>query len=171
LRLVHELQAFLEKRPEAIKSGRRLAVIMGGKARRIRDNVAEYLAHTDNERNVELDKIYGLMKSQLVHDLSKEQFADLYAQTLVYGLFAARYNDDTPDSFDRREAVENVPKTNPFLRQFFNHIAGADFDTRLRYIVDELCEVFSIIDVRSLVRHQATKFAVDDEQDLTIHFY
>lgn len=171
LRLVHELQAFLEKRPEAIKSGRRLAVIMGGKARRIRDNVAEYLAHVDNERNVELDKIYGLMKSSLVHDLSKEQFSDLYAQTLVYGLFAARYNDDTPDNFDRREAVENVPKTNPFLRQFFNHIAGADFDTRLRYIVDELCEVFSISDIRALVQYQATKFAVDDEQDLTIHFY
>ena len=171
LRLVHELQAFLEKRPEAIKSGRRLAIIMGGKARRIRDNVADYLAHTDNERNVELDKIYGLMKSLLVHDLSKEQFADLYAQTLVYGLFAARYNDDTPDNFDRREAVENVPKTNPFLRQFFNHIAGADFDTRLRYIVDELCEVFSISDIRALVQYQATKFAVDDEQDLTIHFY
>lgn len=171
LRLIHELQAFLERRPEAIKSGRRLAVIMGGKARRIRDNVSEYLTHVDNERNVELDKIYGLMKSSLVHDLSKEQFADLYAQTLVYGLFAARYNDDTPDSFDRREAVESVPKTNPFLRQFFNHIAGADFDTRLRYIVDELCEVFSISDIRALVQYQATKFAVDDEQDLTIHFY
>lgn len=171
LRLVHELQAFLEKRPEAIKSGRRLAVIMGGKARRIRDNVAEYLAHTENERNVELEKIYNLMKSLLVHDLDEKQFADLYAQTLVYGLFAARYNDDTPDSFDRREAVENVPKTNPFLRQFFNHIAGADFDTRLRYIVDELCEVFSVSDIRALVQYQATKFAVDDEQDLTIHFY
>jgi predicted helicase len=171
LRLMGELQAFLEKKPEAIKSGRRLAVIMGGKARRIRDNVAQYLEHETGERNVELEKIYGLMKTLLVHDLTKKDFADLYAQTLVYGLFAARYNDETPDNFDRREAVEAVPKTNPFLRQFFNHIAGADFDARLRYIVDELCEVFSISDIRALVKHQATKFAVDDEQDLTIHFY
>lgn len=171
LRLMGELQAFLDKKPEAIKSGRRLAVIMGGKARRIRDNVAQYLEHETGERNVELEKIYGLMKTLLVHDLTKKDFADLYAQTLVYGLFAARYNDETPDNFDRREAVEAVPKTNPFLRQFFNHIAGADFDARLRYIVDELCEVFSISDIRALVKHQATKFAVDDEQDLTIHFY
>lgn len=171
LRLIGELQAFLEKQPEAIKSGKRLAVIMGGKARRVRDNVIQYLEHEDNERNVELEKIYGLMKTLLVHDLTKKEFADLYAQTLVYGLFAARYNDETPDNFDRREAVEAVPKTNPFLRQFFNHIAGADFDARLRYIVDELCEVFAISDIRALVRHQATKFAVDDEQDLTIHFY
>lgn len=170
-RLVDELGAFLARKPEAIRSGKRLAVIMGGKARRIRDNVRQYLDHEENERNIELEKIYGLMKTSLVHDLTKEQFADLYAQTLVYGLFAARYNDGTPDDFDRREAVEAVPKTNPFLRQFFNHIAGADFDARLRYIVDELCEVFAISDIRALVRHQATKFAVDDEQDLTIHFY
>lgn len=170
-RLVDELGAFLARKPEAIKSGKRLAVIMGGKARRIRDNVRQYLDHEENERNIELEKIYGLMKTSLVHDLTKEQFADLYAQTLVYGLFAARYNDGTPDDFDRREAVEAVPKTNPFLRQFFNHIAGADFDARLRYIVDELCEVFAISDIRALVRNQATKFAVDDEQDLTIHFY
>lgn len=171
LRLVSELEAFLAKKPEAIKSGKRLAVIMGGKARRIRDNVAQYLENKENERNIELEQIYGLMKTLLVHDLKQNDFADLYAQTLVYGLFAARYNDDTLDNFDRREAVEAVPRTNPFLRQFFNHIAGADFDTRLRYIVDELCEVLAISDVRSLVRHQATKFAVDDEQDLTIHFY
>lgn len=171
LHLISELQAFLEKKPEAIRSGKRLAVIMGGKARRIRDNVIQYLELENETRNVELEKIYNLMKTQLVHDLTKKDFADLYAQTLVYGLFAARYNDETPDNFDRREAVEAVPKTNPFLRQFFNHIAGADFDPRLRYIVDELCEVFSISDIRALVRHQATKFAVDDEQDLTIHFY
>lgn len=170
-RIIDELGAFLARKPEAIKSGKRLAVIMGGKARRIRDNVRQYLDHEDNERNIELEKMYKLMKTSLVHDLTKEQFADLYAQTLVYGLFAARYNDETPNDFDRREAVEAVPKTNPFLRQFFNHIAGADFDARLRYIVDELCEVFAISDIRALVRHQATKFAVDDEQDLTIHFY
>jgi predicted helicase len=171
LRLANELQSFLEKKPEAIRSGRRLAVIMGGKARRIRDNVVQYLEQDDAQRNDELEKIYELMKRLLVHDLTHAQFADLYAQTLVYGLFAARYNDETPDDFDRREAVEAVPKTNPFLRQFFNHIAGADFDVRLRYIVDELCEVFAISDIRALVKHQATKFAVDDEQDLTIHFY
>lgn len=171
LRLANELKAFLEKKPEAIRSGKKLAIIMGGKARRIRDNVIQYLKQEDNERNIELEKIYSLMKSLLVHDLTKEQFADLYAQTLVYGLFTARYNDDTPETFDRREALENIPKTNPFLRQFFNHIAGADFDARLRFIIDELCEVFEISDTRALVKHQATKFAVEDEQDLTIHFY
>ncbi len=170
-RLANELQAFLARSPESIRSGKRLAVIMGGKARRIRDNVREYLKNQQNEKNIELEKIYDLMKRSLVHDLTPEHFSDLYAQTLVYGLFAARYNDDTPGDFNRREAVECVPKTNPFLRQFFNHIAGADFDSRLRHIVDELCEVFAVSDIQGLVHKTVAKFAFDDERDATIHFY
>lgn len=122
--LVMNCKRFWKRNQKLSKSGRRLAVIMGGKARRIRDNVAQYLEHETGERNVELEKIYGLMKTLLVHDLTKKDFADLYAQTLVYGSFARRHNDETLDNFDRREAVEAVPKTNPFLRQFFNHIAG-----------------------------------------------
>ena len=39
-----------------------------------------------------------MIKELLVHDLDKSKFADMYAQTLVYGLFAARYNDMSPIS-------------------------------------------------------------------------
>ncbi len=114
-RLEHELKAFIELPPERIKSGKRLAMIMGGKARRIRDNVSLYLNHEENEQNNDLEKIYQLMKVLLVHDLSPDKFADMYAQTLVYGLFVARYNDKTPESFSRSEARDLVPTSNPFL--------------------------------------------------------
>ncbi|MDB5186983.1 MAG: hypothetical protein JWM07_455 [Candidatus Saccharibacteria bacterium] len=88
-RLIRELQAFLELPPEKIRSGKRLAQIMGGKARRIRDNVVQYLA--DGQTDSELYKMYQMMQKMLVHDLTQEKFADMYAQTLVYGLFVARY--------------------------------------------------------------------------------
>jgi predicted helicase len=170
-RLLHELQAFIDLPPEQIKSGKKLSIIMGGKARRIRDNVNQYLQLEGQEKNAELEKIYSLMKESLVHDLTKEAFADMYAQTLVYGLFAARYNDDTPDDFSRREAVENVPKSNPFLRKFFDHIAGVDFDPRLSHIVDELCDVFKVSDVNILVHKHLRLFELGDEKDPIIHFY
>jgi predicted helicase len=169
--LYDELRAFLELPPEKIKSGRRLAEIMGGKARRIRDNVNTYLNHEDNENNRELEKIYEMMKDLLVHDLSKEKFADMYAQTLVYGLFVARYNDPTPDSFSRSEARDLVPASNPFLREFFDHIVGPRFDKRLSYIVDELCEVFSVSNVQNIVHKHLRLFEVENEKDPIIHFY
>ncbi len=169
--LADELAQFLELQPESIKSGKRLAEIMGAKARRIRDNVQLYLAHEDDERNQELEKMYNMMKELLVHDLTTEKFADMYSQTLVYGLFVARYNDTTPENFDRKEARDLVPASNPFLREFFDHIVGPRFDKRLAYIVDELCEVFSVSDVNMLVHKHLKLFEVGDEKDPIIHFY
>jgi predicted helicase len=171
VRLEHELQAFLELPPESIRSGKRLALIMGGKARRIRDNVAHYLQVQGNEKNQELEKIFKMMKILLVHDLTPDKFADMYAQTLVYGLFVARYNDKTPDDFNRSEARDLVPASNPFLREFFDHIVGPRFDSRLAHIVDELCEVFSASDVHRIIQKHLRLFEVENDKDPIIHFY
>ena len=94
---------FTQSHKEPIKSGLHLAKIMGGKAQRIRDNLLQFLS-VDSEKNSEINKIYNTLKKLLVHDLKTETFADMYAQTLVYGLFVARYFDDTPEDFSRREA-------------------------------------------------------------------
>ena len=142
---------FTQSHKEPIKSGKHLSKIMGGKAQRIRDNVRQFFV-MKSDKNVELGRVYETIKKLLVHDLTQESFADMYAQTLVYGLFVARYYDDTPDDFTREEARELIPKSNPLLRHFFDHIVGPDFDKRLEYIVNELCEVFSHADIPELMK-------------------
>lgn len=159
---------FVNSHKESIKSGKQLAKIMGGKAMRIRDNVREMLAG-DTDRYADLTKMLDVVKESLVSSLDNETFADMYAQTLIYGLFAARYNDKTAESFSRAEARELVPKTNPFLRSFFDHIAGNTFPDRLRFIVDELCEVFQHADVEKLLTDFYGK--EKDNKDPIIHFY
>lgn len=168
--LERELKAFLEGQPETIRNAKRLAEIMGGKAARIRDNVISYLK-SDHERNQELRRIYKVMQELLVHDLTEEKFADMYAQTLVYGLFIARYYDETPESFTRQEARDLVPASNPFLQHFFDHITGSNFDRRLAYIVDELCNVFSVSAVREIVTQHYDLFGEAVDKDPVIHFY
>lgn len=169
--LMRELEAFLSQSPEKITSGLRLAQIMGGRARRIRDNVVEYLQY-DDIKNKELYRIYEMMKELLVHDLEPAKFADMYAQTLVYGLFVARYSDSTLQNFTRNEARDLVPRSNPFLLQFFDHIVGPNFDARLAYIVDELCEIFSVSNVQEIVhRHLRVQDETIDDKDPIIHFY
>ncbi|PIY68925.1 DNA methyltransferase, partial [Candidatus Roizmanbacteria bacterium CG_4_10_14_0_8_um_filter_39_9] len=170
LQLEAELKAFLEGKPERIKSGKRLSQIMGGKALRIRENVMRFL-QTENIRNQELEKMYEVMKSFLVHDLSVEKFADMYAQTLVYGLFVARYYDESPENFSRQEARDLVPASNPFLRHFFDHIIGPDFDKRLGCIVDELCDVFAVADIRDIIMRHFNLFGEIVDKDPIIHFY
>ncbi|MCH7827094.1 MAG: N-6 DNA methylase [Bacteroidetes bacterium] len=171
--LAKSLIDFAQSHKEPIKSGLHLAKIMGGKAQRIRDNLLQFLS-TDLKKNTEINKIYNTLKKLLVHDLTPDSFADMYAQTLVYGLFVARYHDETSDDFSRQEARDLVPASNPFLRHFFDHIAGADFDKRLKYLVDELCEVFSHANVPHLMK----QYFKDDlwgktheGPDPVIHFY
>lgn len=171
--LAKSLIDFCKSHKEPIKSGEHLSKIMGGKARRIRDNIKQFLS-IPSEKNNEIFKIYGAIKEQLVHDLTLDSFADMYSQTLVYGLFVARYHDETPKDFSRREAGELVPRSNPLLRNFFNHIAGPDFDKRLDHIVNELCTVFSHANIPELMK----QYFKDDlwgntteSPDPVIHFY
>ena len=123
-RLLNELGNFLAAPPEPIKSGKRLAEIMGAKTRRIRDDLLGYFAE-DADANGDLNKMFKVVKAMLVADLDSAKFADMYAQTLVYGLFIARYNDTTADTFSRSEARDLIPQSNPFLKVFFDHILGA----------------------------------------------
>jgi len=170
-RLQNAISDFLHGEAEPIKNGKHLAEIMGGKARRIRDNVLDII---DGEKVTDVHKVYETMRNLLVHDMTKESFADMYAQTLVYGLFVARYSDETPKTFSRAEARDLVPASNPFLAHFFDHIAGVNFEKRLGYIVDELCEVFRHADVKELMSQYFGKTLWGDDTegpDPVIHFY
>ncbi|MBM4481840.1 DNA methyltransferase [Rhodococcus hoagii] len=169
-RLEDELKDFLALPPQRITNGKRLAEIMGAKARRIRDDIVDYFSE-EPAPSGDLTKVLDLMRQLLVHDLDERKFADMYAQTLVYGLFVARYNDPTPDTFTRDEARLLVPKTNPFLRHFFDHIAGPKFEERLARAVDELCEVFKISALREIVHRHLNGSKAYKEKDPVIHFY
>jgi len=171
--LAKTLVDFSQTHKEPIRSGEHLAKIMGGKAQRIRDNIRQFLCH-ESEKNAEIMRVFATLKKLLVHDLTKDSFADMYAQTLVYGLFVARYYDVTPENFTRQEARDLIPKSNPLLRHFFDHIVGPDFDKRLEYIVNELCEVFKHADIPELMK----QYFQDDlwgktheSPDPVIHFY
>jgi len=164
---------FAQEYKEPIRSGEHLSKIMGGKAQRIRDNVKQFLSNRA-ERNAEITRIYETIKKLLVHDLSQESFADMYAQTLVYGLFVARYHDTTPETFTRQEARDLVPASNPLLRHFFDHIVGPNFDKRLEYIVNELCAVFSHANVQELMRQYFKNDLwghTHEGPDPVVHFY
>jgi predicted helicase len=159
---------FTESHKEPIKSGSHLAKIMAGKAYRIRENAREMLNSSGKEKR-SIYKVYETMKKQLIHDMSIDDFADMYAQTLVYGLFIARFHDTSPDTFTRSEARDLVPASNPLLKHFFDHIAGVDFDERLDSIVNELCMVFSHSDISKLIsNYYGTE---KDSKDPIIHFY
>jgi len=164
------IKEFILEAKEPIKSGILLAKVMAGKARRIRDNIKTFLKAENDPKNESLLAIYNAIKKNLLAELNHDKFADMYAQTVVYGLFAARYHDYSPEIFTRQGARDLVPASNPFLREFFDHIAGSSFDKRIEFIVNELCEEFNHADVQAIV-HDYYKVEKDSSRDPIIHFY
>ncbi|MGB4190210.1 MAG: type ISP restriction/modification enzyme, partial [Syntrophales bacterium] len=104
----------------------------------------------------------------LLHDLDAETFADIYAQTIAYGMFAARLHDPTPDDFSRQEAATLVPKSNPFLRSLFVTIAAVDLDDRVAWVVDDLADVFRTVDLKEILADFGKATA---QEDPFMHFY
>ena len=166
-------KTFLKDAAEPVHKASHLAKIMGEHGKRIATNLLRFL-NSDTIKNAAILEIFDAFKSELIHDLSFEAFADMYAQTLVYGLFVARYYDESSKDFSRTEALELIPISNPLLRRFFVHIAGSDFDKRLQPIVDDLCKVFGSTDVKALMQQIYEQDLWGTEHlspDPVIHFY
>ena len=154
---------------QSITSATRLAKLMAGKARLL-ENIIEQAMNDDSDSyaNENLRGQYLAFKDVLIQELKPEDFADIYAQTIAYGMFAARLHDDTPEDFSREEAARLIPKTNPFLRQIFNNLAGNDLDERIAWVVDDLVTVFQATNLQKIMANYSRDKL---HHDPMIHFY
>lgn len=154
---------------QTIKSPKKLAVMMAGKARLLSDVIEKALtSDEDNSLDSTLKDQLTAFKNILIHDITPKGFADVYAQTIVYGMFAARLHDPSIPTFNRQEAAELIPKSNPFLRKLFGYIAGPDIDDRIKWIVDSLAEIFLACNVKELLSNFGKETKTEDP---IIHFY
>lgn len=154
---------------QSIKSPTKLAEMMASRAKLMAD-VIEKSLNADDEQGTQ-SPLKGQMltfQNVLIHDITNRAFADIYAQTIAYGMFAARYHDPTLPTFSRQEAATLIPKSNPFLRRLFQDIAGYDLDDRLVWIVDELVQIFLASDVAEIMHNFGTR---TKQEDPVIHFY
>lgn len=152
-----------------ITDSKNLAEKLAGLAQHTRDTII-------STYNVEtalgyVHLLYEKFKSNLVHDLSVEQFADMYAQTIAYGLFSAKCMDDS-EQFDWNDAVDRIPNTNPFLKSLikscFEHDSGKAFFDEL-----ELAEIINLLDntnIGNILEH-FNRHTGGGREDTVIYFY
>jgi type I restriction-modification system DNA methylase subunit len=165
--LERQLRLFAEQKPISIRSAAKLAETMAAKAAIIKDEIGIALAD-DPEFRSGLGGQYRSFKANLLPALEPDEFADIYAETITYGMFAARFHDDDLNTFSRQEAMEKLPASNPFLKGLFEYIAGPQLPKRLTYIVDDLVQLMRASDPHSLFRDFG-KFTA--RNDPFVHFY
>ncbi|TAF17648.1 MAG: DNA methyltransferase, partial [Nostocales cyanobacterium] len=157
---------FLLTKVTQVTTPKDLAKRMAGLAQLIRDAIKTALNDVDNG---------GMLRQQLesferllIKGLTGEQFADMYAQTICYGLFAARCNTDNVQTFSRETAAFKLPKTNPFLRSIFGQIAGPDLDERITWAVDTLANILQQTDMAEILKDFGKRTR---REDPVVHFY
>ena len=135
--------------------------------------------------NEEVIRFYKAFQEELIETLTKERFADLYAQTITYGLFAARMRSNPPlvsvpshppfekggkggFEFNRETAWKYIPESLPLLKEIFYSMTGPHFPESLIWIVDDISQILEKADILSILKEfKTTRW----EEDPVIHFY
>jgi len=162
------LTAFLAREAEPINDPKTLALRMARLTHFIRDMIVT--AFAGKVASATLRDLHGAFEKTLIPDLPIPQFADMFAQTLAYGLFAARCNHHGPKaSFKRLGAASEIPKTNPFLRQLFETITGTALDEEpFVGFVDDLAQLLADTDIEAVLADFGKRTA---RHDPVVHFY
>ena len=148
-----------------------LAARMADKARLLAGVIENALNKDEENGNGRSGELHGQLaafREILDAGIKPNRFAGIYAQTIAYGMFVARLHDPTLANFSRDKAAKLIPSSNPFLKKFFGYIAAFDLDARIKWIVDDLADIFRAADVAELMKYFGKS---TQRTDPFIHFY
>jgi predicted helicase len=164
--------AFTLRPGEVVTTSKELSIRLAEVARAIRDRIKTALA-IETERGP-LTKLMKAFQEALVHDLDADGFADMYAQTITYGLLSARIADPHKKTVDDFAAHM---RTNPFLRELMEVFlrvggrrgmaggSGIDFD---ELGVSEVVDLLDDANMEAVVLDFGDR---NPQEDPVIHFY
>jgi predicted helicase len=164
--------AFTLRHGEVIRTSKDLSIRLADLAKAIRDRINTALAiETETGPLTQLMKVF---KEALVHDLDADGFADMYAQTIAYGLLSARIADPEKKTADD---FAGHMRTNPFLRELMETFLkvggrrgraggpGIDFD---ELGVSEVVDLLDTAKMEAVIQDFGDK---NRQEDPVIHFY
>jgi type I restriction-modification system DNA methylase subunit len=150
-----------------VRNARALAQELAKRTRFLRDEVVS-IEMADEEKKGKKDILgfYEAFRKYLIGTLTEQSFADLYSQTITYGLFAARTRSD--NTFNRELAFRFIPNTIGILRDVFRFISLEDPPKPLQVIVDDIAEVLGVADVNKILQDY---YHEGKGKDPIVHFY
>ncbi len=164
--LAQLLNAFFEQEALTVGTAKDLAQRMAGMTRIVCDLIIRTFEH-EQEKGW-LHNWLAAFREVLIPDLDEKQFADMFAQTLAYGLFAAKVHSGSGKPFSREMAAFSLPKTNPFLRKLFSEIGGVDMPETIDWAVDDIVELLKHAEMAEILKDFGKG---KGKEDPVVHFY
>lgn len=147
------------------KTAQSLAEELAGRTQLLQPYILDLL---NDNKDEEIDRIYRSFTEFLIPDLSKEDFTDIYAQTITYGLFTARLLTKNGRGFNRFEAQSLLPKNLPLLYHTFNLISSSALPESIEWLVTEITTVLANADMEQIKNELNLRKGEDDP---FVHFY
>jgi hypothetical protein len=173
--IVRILEKFFSFSLPKVYTSKSLAIELAKRTRFLRDEIiAEELKEEKGDKG-DILGYYKAFKVYLINDLSKERFADLFSQTITFGLFAARTTANS-NNFNRIHAHQNIPRNLGILREVFRFISLEDLPQLMEWIIDDISEVLAVNDVKNILKKAGENlvfdfFNEDKSKDPIFHFY
>ncbi len=164
--LAQLLDAFFKQEALTVGTAKDLAQRMAGMTRIVCDLIIRTFEH-EQEKGW-LHNWLAAFREVLIPDLDEKQFADMFAQTLAYGLFAAKVHSGSGKPFSREMAAFSLPKTNPFLRKLFSEIGGVDMPETIDWAVDDIVELLKHAEMPEILKDFGKG---GGKKDPVVHFY
>jgi len=158
--------SFFSYSTKPIYKPKELALELAKRTKLLKINTKEILEVECREGKGKLYGILEAFKQHLISDLSVDNFADMYAQTITYGLLLAKINAD--GKFDRTLAHRYIPKTISLLNEMFRFLAEEDLPQALLWIVEDITNVLNNADISNILKQMYKHIPTDDP---IIHFY
>ena len=150
-----------------VYDARTLAIELAKRTRFLKDEViAQELREEGQTGKGFVSGFYKAFKDYLISSLTESEFSDLYAQTITYGLFAARTRSE--NGFNRKLAYDYIPQTIGILRDVFRFISLEDVPPQMEWIIDDISEVLAVTDTNELL---SKYFHEGKGKDPIVHFY
>ncbi len=168
------LSEFLGRSPVRIEGAEELARRLARLTHLIRDSIVA--AFQTGNASVVLTDWRMVFAQTLLPELADEgrenEFADMFAQTLAYGLFSARVMSGSARQFTLAEAARLIPKTNPFLRDFFDLITGPKLeDEPFIGFVQDIVTMLETADMATILEDFGRGVENGRRRDPVVHFY
>lgn len=161
------LQRYFSYTKPEIKNPKTLAVELAKRTRFLRDEVIQIELDEENQSGKRvLLGFYDSFKKLLINSLTEKQFADLYAQTLTYGIFAARTKSS--GEFNRELIYKYIPNTLGILKSIFHFISYEDPPEALAVLIDDIADILCASDIKSILH---TYHSEGKGNDPIVHFY
>ncbi|MGE0086890.1 MAG: type ISP restriction/modification enzyme [Desulfococcaceae bacterium] len=161
---------FFLSAPALISDSQKLAVCLAERGKILKEYVNELLENkADDDFSQKIRGLCATFQEMLVKDMNHEEFADAYAQTVIYGFFLARLQSG--ETITLSDSGRFVPVSFRVIKEFFSFISyDYSLPNHVSWIFSEIVSLINHIDLKGI--SQSLSFEkTDTEQTVDPYLY